>query len=160
MFIFKLAASGYSVLWNPPQDPSSPSLILLVDGEPCLANVPTDFTLQENWVTCTFSSGLTWCAAMIILTFYLQTCRLWLFCALKSSSRPFLPIFDSFSRWWALFSMSHCLFLQEKWVPAFFPGPPVCSNDYCDFLSSNLPPLVILYFEILLKTLPPHLWFF
>ena len=142
---------------------------------------------------------------------------------LKSSPRPFLPIFDSFSRWWALFSMSHCLFLQEKWVPAFFPGPPVYSNDYSEFLSSNLPPLIIilwnppqdpsspslillvdgepcfqcptvffckkneclhlslaplftamiilnfylqtcrlslLYFEILPKTLPPHLWFF
>jgi hypothetical protein len=37
--------------------------------------------------------------AMIILKFYLQTCRLWLFCTLKSSSRPFLPIFNSFSRW-------------------------------------------------------------
>jgi hypothetical protein len=157
IFIFKLAASGYSVLWNPPQDPSSPSLILLVDGEPCF-QCPTVFFCKKN--ECLHFSLAPLFTAMIILKFYLQTCRLWLFCTLKSSSRPFLPIFDSFSRWWALFSMSHCLFLQENECLHFSLAPPVCSNDYSEFLSSNLPPLVILYFKILLKTLPPHLWFF
>jgi hypothetical protein len=71
MSIFKLAASGYSVLWNPPQDPSSPSLIPLVDGEPCF-QCPTCF--------CKVMPGYS----------------LW-FCTLKPSSRPFLPIFNSSS---------------------------------------------------------------
>jgi hypothetical protein len=39
-------------------------------------------------------------------------------------------------------------FFARKMSACIFPGPPVYSNDYSEFLSSNLPPLVILYFEI------------
>jgi hypothetical protein len=61
---------------------------------------------------------------------------------------------------WLLWLFIFKLFKRICDEHIFFWPQEKCSNDYCDFLSSNLPPLVILCYKILLKTLPPHLWFF
>jgi hypothetical protein len=91
-------------------------------------NVPLSFFAENECLHFSLAPLFT---AMIILNFYLQTCRLWLFCAFKSSSRPFLPSLILLVDGEPCFQCP-TVFFCKKMSACIFPGPPVYSNDYSE----------------------------